>query len=60
MAQTDYAAKYKTLLIQVADGGRNGHHQPPESRNAINADMFGELLTIWDDLSADRDIRSSC
>jgi len=57
MAQTDYAAKYKTLLIQVADGVATVTINRPESRNAINADMFGELLTIWDDLSADRDIQ---
>jgi enoyl-CoA hydratase len=57
MARTDYTAKYQTLLVEVEDGVATVTINRPDSRNAINADLFGDLTTIWDDLSTDRDVR---
>lgn len=57
MARTDYASKYQTLLVEVEGGVAAVTINRPESRNAINADLFGELTTIWDDLSTDRDVQ---
>jgi len=52
--------KYQDPPHPGADGVATVTINRPESRNAINADMFGELLTIWDDLSRTATSRSSC
>jgi enoyl-CoA hydratase/carnithine racemase len=56
MPRRDYATEYKTLLVDIDDHVATVTINRPDNRNSINADLFGELTTIWDDLSADPDV----
>jgi enoyl-CoA hydratase/carnithine racemase len=46
------------LAIEVADGVATVVLNRPEARNSFNADLIGELRTIWDDLSDDPEVNA--
>ena len=46
-------ASYEMLAIEVADRVATVVLNRPEARNSFNADLIGELRTIWDDLADD-------
>ena len=49
-------ASYKALKVAVADKVATVTINRPESRNSINADLMGELRTIWGDIAEDTDV----
>lgn len=51
-------ASYGMLAIEVADRVATVVLNRPESRNSFNADLIGELRTVWDDLADDHAVNA--
>ncbi|HZC10214.1 MAG TPA: enoyl-CoA hydratase/isomerase family protein [Mycobacterium sp.] len=51
-------SSYEMLAIEVTDQVATVVLNRPEARNSFNADLIGELRTIWDDLADDHAVHA--